>query len=71
VSVHPYNDQPHFWIGRMSKAITLAVADLRLHRENVAREHLQDLIRDFLRSPVASDELRATLRDDLRHQRRH
>jgi len=68
VSAEQYHDQPHFWLGRLSRSITLAVGDLRDDRPRVAREHLQATIREFLRSPVASEELKATLRGDLRRR---
>jgi len=58
----------HFWIGRLSRSTTLALADMRDKRPYVAREHLNATIRDFLRSPIVSDELRQRLRGDLRRR---
>ena len=68
MNVDRYNAEPHFWTGRVSRSITLAVADLRDKRPEVAREHLNATIREFLRSPVASEELKDTLRGDLRRR---
>ena len=65
---HVYDDQPHFWLGRMSKGITLALVDLRNKRPEVAREHLHSLIADFLKAPVPSEELKSELRGDLRRR---
>lgn len=47
---------PHFWLGRLSTA--LAVAQ---EHPKVARETLQD----FVRSPVASRDLQALLRERM------
>jgi len=57
-----------FWLGRLSKGITLALVDLRDKRPEVAREHLHSLIRDFLQAPVPSEELKSELRGDLRRR---
>jgi len=59
---------PHFWLGRLSRSITLALVDMRDSRPRVAQEHLNATIREFLRSPVASEELKDTLRGDLRRR---
>jgi hypothetical protein len=68
VTIEEYAAEPHFWIGRLSRTITLAVADLRDDRPRAAREHLQATINEFLRCPVASDELKASLKADLRRR---
>jgi hypothetical protein len=68
VSVDLYHDQPHYWLGRLSRTITLAVVDLRDDHPRIAREHLQETIREFLRSPVPSEELKTDLRGDLRRR---
>ena len=63
-----YYAEPHLWIGRLSRSITLALADLRNDRPRVAQKHLQDTIREFLRSAVPSEGLKADLRGDLRRR---
>ena len=67
---HPYDGEVHFWVGRLSKGITLAVMDLRDRRPEVAREHLHSLIADFLQAPVPTEELKSELRGDLRRRHR-
>jgi hypothetical protein len=52
---------PDFWIGRLSRSVTLALEDLRDDRPRVAREHLQATIREFLSSPVSQ----RRVKDDL------
>jgi hypothetical protein len=47
----------------------LALDDLRHSRPDIACEHLSALIKDFLRSPIPSEDLKATLRADLRRRR--
>jgi hypothetical protein len=68
VNVENYHAEPHFWIGRLSRSITLALADLGDDRPRAAREHLKATIDEFLRSPVPSDELKRDLNGDLRHR---
>ena len=53
---NPYAAEPHFWIGRLSRSITLALVDLRDDRPRAAREHLTETVREFMRSPVPSEE---------------
>jgi hypothetical protein len=65
---HPYIAEPHFWLGRLSRGITLALVDLRDKRPEVAREHLHSFIAGFLKAPVASEELKIDLRGDLKRR---
>ena len=63
---HVYAASYPYWTARLATGITLAVGDLRCKQEHLARVQLEELMRDFLRSPLPSSELKRALREDLK-----
>ena len=53
-----------YWVGRLSMTIALALRDVEKPR--YVRDDLRAALEDFLRSPLPSGELKASLREEMR-----
>lgn len=54
-------ESPHYWLGALSTTVGIA-AQTVTQKPTAAQKDLQACLREFLASPVPSDELRAILR---------
>ena len=59
MSVHPYEHTDGFWLGCLSIALAHAV-------KGYAMTTAEETLRDFLRSPVPSPELKRIVREELK-----
>ena len=60
-NIHAYELTYPYWVARLATGITLAVGDLRQKHEHLARVQLEQLMREFLASPLPSSELKRSL----------
>ena len=53
------NPEPHYWLGRLSWALAHSIT----HRDRYVGE---EALREFMRSPVPTPELKELLREELK-----
>lgn len=57
-------DTDPFWVGKLSMSIALAVS--RLEFQTDVRDDLEHTLGEFLRSPLPSEGLKKTLREEMK-----